>query len=115
LADNVLTLRSDAVRVLRHGPLEIDVDRLRVKAGNRLVPVAGLQLKLLLHLARHPDWVFTREQLLAELWGTEASHRDPKAVDVVVCRLRRKLGAASAVIESVRLFGYRLRSEKNMR
>ena len=97
------------VRIHRFGPLELDVDRLRVWVNGRPVALEGLQLKLLLCLARRPDWVFSRDRLLAEIWDADAD-RNPQAVDVVVCRLRRRLGAAGRLIESVRGFGYRLRS-----
>ena len=92
-------------RGLRSGDLEIDIDRLRVRVGGRAVAVDGLQLRLLLHFARHPDRVLSREQLLAEAW--RAGAHDPKVVDVLVCRLRKRLGVAARLIESVRSFGYR--------
>ena len=97
--------------VLRCGPLALDVHRLQVSVRGTPVRVSGLQLKLLLHFMRHPDWVFSREQLLSEVWGGDASERDPKVVDVLVSRLRRRLGpAAGDHLESVRHFGYRLRA-----
>jgi DNA-binding response OmpR family regulator len=90
--------------------LEVDFQRLQVVVGRRPLALEGLQLKLLLHFARHPDWVLTRSQLLTAVWGADAEHRDPKSVDVLVCRLRKQLGPAGASIESVRSFGYRLRT-----
>jgi two-component system phosphate regulon response regulator PhoB len=99
------------VRIHRFGPLELDVDRLRVWVGGQPVALEGLQLKLLLFLARRPDCVFSRERLLAEVWDADAD-RCPTTVDVVVCRLRRRLGAAGRLIESVRGFGYRLKSSQ---
>ncbi len=95
---------------MRNGELDLDVEQLRVRVGGRIVPLAGLQLRLLVYLARRPGWVFSREQLLKEVWGVEPSHRDLKTVDVLVCRLRRRLGIAGRVIESVRSFGYRMRT-----
>jgi DNA-binding response OmpR family regulator len=95
---------------MRNGPLDLDVEQLRVRVRGRIVPLAGLQLKLLLYLARRPGWVFSREQLLKEVWGVEPSHRDLKTVDVLVCRLKRRLGVAGRLIESVRSFGYRMRT-----
>jgi len=95
---------------MRNGPLDLDVEQLRVRVRGRTVPLAGLQLKLLLYLARRPGWVFSRVQLLKAVWGIEPSHRDLKTVDVLVCRLRRRLGVAGRLIESVRSFGYRMRT-----
>lgn len=108
----VPALAATDVRILINGPLELDVDRLRLRVDGRPISLGGLQLKLLLHLARHPDRVFTREQLLAELHGDDANDRDPKGIDVVVCRLRRKLGAAGGLVESVKSFGYRMKASQ---
>ena len=98
---------ASASRVLRcgAGDLEFDFDRLRLRVRGRTVAVDGLQLRLLLHFACHPDRVLSRAQLLAEVWGEEG--RDPKVVDVLVCRLRKRLDVAAHRIESVRSFGYR--------
>ena len=73
-------------QLLRIGLLEIDTDRLMVLVEGRPVPVDGLQLKLLLLLARHPDCVFTRERLLREVWGADGC-RDLKTITVLICRL----------------------------
>lgn len=95
--------------------LDVDIERLSVRVHGRTVNVTGKRLQLLLCLARRPDWVRTREQLLKELWGREGATRPLKSVDVVVCRLRRDLGVAGELIESVRSFGYRLRDEDSSR
>jgi two-component system phosphate regulon response regulator PhoB len=96
--------------VVRNGPLEIDLTRLSVRVNGRVVRLTGLQLKLVLHFARHPDWTFSRGQLLREVWGDEFAHGNPKVVDVVICRLRQRLGTAGTLIESVRSLGYRMSS-----
>jgi DNA-binding response OmpR family regulator len=89
------------------GDLIVDLERLRVSLDGHPVSVDGLQLRLLLHFARHPDCVFSRTQLLVDVWGGRADSRDPKVVDVLVCRLRKRLGRASCLIQSVRGHGYR--------
>lgn len=94
-------------RIRRYGDLEVDPDRLRVTVRGCIVPLDGLRLKLLLALLRHPDHVRSRADLLRDVWPAQAGRRDEKAVDVLVCRLRRDLGAAAYFIETVRSFGYR--------
>lgn len=97
------------VHVRRHAGMEIDLHRLRVTVDGRAIRLVGLQLKLLLHLLAHPERVFSREQLLDAVWPSgHESH--PQNVDVAVCRLRKALGDAGRLIESVRYFGYRLGS-----
>jgi DNA-binding response OmpR family regulator len=103
-----LCLAASNAPTLRNGPLEVDLERLSVRVRGKQVHMSGLQLKLLMHLARHADWVLTRSQLIAAVWGLDEV-RDPKVVDILVCRLRRRLGVAGRLIESVRSFGYRFR------
>jgi two-component system, OmpR family, phosphate regulon response regulator PhoB len=91
---------------LRHGPLEIDVVRLSARVDGCPVRLSAMQLRLLIHFARHPDRVYSRRQLLAAVWGPDSEHA-PARVDVMVSRLRRQLGAAGALIETTRGFGYR--------
>jgi two-component system, OmpR family, phosphate regulon response regulator PhoB len=93
--------------VRRHGPLEADLDRLHVRVDGRVVALEGLQLSLLVHFVRHPEKVMSRADLLREVWGPRSCARDEKSVDVLVCRLRRRLGPAGRLIQSVRSFGYR--------
>ncbi|HEY7010755.1 MAG TPA: winged helix-turn-helix domain-containing protein, partial [Jatrophihabitantaceae bacterium] len=59
---------------------------------------------LLAYLMRRPGWVFTRDQLLSEVWGY-SSPAGTRTVDVHIAQLRAKLGAASP-IRTVRGVGY---------
>jgi hypothetical protein len=73
------------------------------------VDLSRLEYDLLLFLARHPRQVFSRTQLLAQVWGhTRTSVR---TIDVHVSRLRTKLGPDSDVITTVYGLGYRLGDE----
>ncbi len=51
------------------------------------------ELQLLVTLASHPQRIMTREELYAEVWGSQPRHAD-RSVDVYVSRLRSKLGEA---------------------
>lgn len=93
------------------GRLEFDLAALRARVDGRPVALSGLQLRVLAHLCRHPGHVFSREELLADVWDESPRGHRTKAVDVVMCRLRRRLGGAGAMIESVRSTGYRLRAK----
>ena len=80
--------------------------------GRRLVTVDGTPLNLtptefdlLGHLIGRPGRVFTREELLAGVWGY-ASYAGTRTVDVHVAQLRGKLGAAASLIRTVRGVGY---------
>lgn len=66
------------------------------------------EYELLLRMLEHPMQVFTRDQLLNDIWGYEFDG-ESRTVDVHIRTLRMKLGAAGSQIETVRGVGYRLR------
>ena len=78
------------------------------RAGQE-VRLTAREFELLAYLARHPDQVLSREQILNAVWGYDF---DPgtKVLEVYIGYLRRKLGADSGEgpIETVRNVGYRL-------
>jgi hypothetical protein len=74
--------------------------------GGRRIELSRMEYDLLLFLARHPSQVFSRNQLLAQVWGH--THTGARTVDVHVSRLRTKLGADTDVIATVYGLGYRL-------
>ena len=67
------------------------------------------ELELLALLLRHPGRAFSRTYLLDVVWGVEAVSGD-RSVDNTILRLRRKLGHAGDLIETVWGVGYRLRA-----
>ncbi|MGW6940043.1 response regulator transcription factor [Streptomyces xanthophaeus] len=86
------------------GRLSLDpVSRTVLRDGDP-VELTATEFNLLAHLLRHEGQVFTREQLLAHVWGY-AGYRDTRMVDVFVSQLRAKLGDASP-IRTVRGVGY---------
>ncbi len=63
-------------------------------------------------LMEHPGWVFTRENLLSQIWGYEYTG-ETRTLDVHMGNLRRKLeetGAKDCIIETVRGMGYRIKT-----
>ncbi|HYN74933.1 MAG TPA: response regulator transcription factor [Candidatus Limnocylindria bacterium] len=86
------------------GSVTVDLPRRRVEAAGEEVELTATEFALLAHLARRPGRVFTREQLLSEVWGYEAA-AGTRTVDVHIAQLRAKLGAASP-IRTVRGVGY---------
>jgi DNA-binding response OmpR family regulator len=86
------------------GGLTLDSVQRRVFTGTDEIPLTATEFDLLAHLMRRPGRVFTREQLLSEVWGY-ASAAGTRTVDVHIAQLRAKLGAASP-IRTVRGVGY---------
>ena len=93
----------------RFGDLLIDQIRREVTLAGQPVSLTPLEFNLLATLASYPGRVFTRDQLLEQVWGANY-FGDDHVVDVHVANLRKKLGddpAAPRYIETVRGVGYR--------
>ena len=82
--------------------------RHEVRYRGKPVELTATEFKLLHFLARHPGWVFTRDQIVDNVRGEDYAVTD-RAVDVQVVGLRRKLGDAAEYIETVRGVGYRFK------
>lgn len=93
------------------GLLRVDTVSHKVTIKDQEVPLGPTEFKLLTFLMARPDRVFSRDQLLNAVWG---DHRfvDERTVDVYVRRLRSALGEESGKqIETVRGFGYKMKSQ----
>jgi two-component system, OmpR family, phosphate regulon response regulator PhoB len=95
--------------VLTIGPIEIDRSALRVRIDGDEIELTATEYKLLLTLAERRGRVQARAHLLETVWDA-APDIQTRTVDMHIQRLRMKLGVASDLIETVRGFGYRLRS-----
>jgi DNA-binding response OmpR family regulator len=95
--------------VRRAGPITADLATRSVTVADAVVSLAGKEYELLLHLLTDPTRVFTKEQLLREVWGFRSLGRT-RTLDSHASRLRRKLAAAGAgsVVVNVWGVGYRL-------
>lgn len=98
-----------SVDVLAFGPLKIDRAALTVQVDEQPVELTPTEYKLLLTLAERRGRVQGRGHLLETVWEA-APDIQTRTVDMHVQRLRAKLGVAGDLIETVRGFGYRLRS-----
>ena len=93
--------------VIRSGEVTVDDVTYTAKLGGRPLDLTFKEFELLKHLAQHPGRVFTREQLLQEVWGYDY-YGGTRTVDVHVRRLRAKLGPEhEQLIGTVRNVGYR--------
>ncbi len=92
----------------RVGGLVIDDARHTVTLEDRPLQLTLTEYKLLRFLARHPGRVFTRSQILDNIQDENVLVVD-RAIDVHVAAIRRKLGEAADLIETVRGVGYRFK------
>ena len=82
------------VREVSYDLLTVNMTRYELKVNDRVVDTPPKELELLFHLASNPNRVYTRDQLLDEVWGFEY-YGDSRTVDVHVKRLREKLEGVS--------------------
>ena len=82
------------VKEVSYDKLTVNMTRYELKVDGKVVDAPPKELELLFHLASHPNRVFTRDQLLDEVWGFEY-YGDSRTIDVHVKRLREKLAGAS--------------------
>jgi DNA-binding response OmpR family regulator len=86
--------QTDDKRRIKFDNLELDLSRYELKVNAELIEAPPKEMELLYFLASHPGRVFTRDQLLDEVWGFEY-YGDSRTIDVHVKRLREKLEGAS--------------------
>jgi two-component system phosphate regulon response regulator PhoB len=95
---------------LKAGPIEIDPVTHDVRIQGAPTQLRPLEYKLLQLLVSDPGRVFTREELLEQVWEMRGEI-NTRTVDVHVRRLRVSLGPAADVVETVHGFGYRARRD----
>ena len=95
--------------VMRVGALQIDTVTREVRIGETIVEVSAMEYALLTHLAAEPRRVFTKHELLRDVWGFRAQGRT-RTLDSHACRLRNKLAVTGdrRWIENLWGVGYRL-------
>ena len=94
---------------LAFGDIHMDLAAHRVTRGGRHIHLGPTEFRLLRYLLEHPGRVFSREQLLDAVWGSDV-YVEPRTVDVHIRRLRRALneGQNADPIRTVRSAGYAL-------
>ncbi len=100
--------QADVHEQLRCGEMVLDMAAHRLTCGGQEVHVGPTEFKLLRFLMTHPERVFSRAQLLDQVWGAHVVVEE-RTVDVHIRRLRKALeaGGCPACIQTVRWVGYR--------
>jgi two-component system phosphate regulon response regulator PhoB len=98
-----------AAERLEFADLVMDLAAHRVRRGGRDIHLGPTEFRLLRHLIEHPGRVFSREQLLNAVWGSEV-YVEPRTVDVHIRRLRLAVNVDDEpdLIRTVRSAGYAL-------
>lgn len=84
------TAQAEEAKEVSYDKLIVNMTRYELKVNGKVVDTPPKELELLFHLASNPNRVYTRDQLLDEVWGFEY-YGDSRTIDVHVKRLREKL------------------------
>ncbi len=100
---------TSAEEVLRFADLALDLVAHRVSRAGRPIHLGPTEFRLLRFLMQHPGRVFSREQLLDQVWGHDV-YVEARTVDVHIRRLRKAINVGSALdlVRTVRSAGYAL-------
>lgn len=99
-------------KTLTIGSISLDVQNYTVKKDNKVIHLTLKEFELFALLMKTPNRVFTRQELLNQVWG-EHFVGETRTVDVHIGTLRTKLGDASHLIKTIRGVGYRLEEEND--
>ena len=94
--------------ILQFGNLKIDVSKCRVWIGNDEAQLTSTEFKILALLSSRPGHVFTREQFINNIQG-ENIFVTGRTIDTHMAGLRKKIGEAANLIETIRGIGYRFK------
>jgi two-component system, OmpR family, phosphate regulon response regulator PhoB len=91
------------------GSLSVDPGKHEVRVGSKMVDMGATEFRLLRFFVAHPERVYSRAQLLDQVWG-DHSFIEERTVDVHILRLRKALApfGAEELVQTVRGAGYRL-------
>ena len=94
---------------LEYGPLMVDPSRHEARAHGQLLDIGATEFRLLRFFVAHPERVFSRAQLLDQVWG-DHTFIEERTVDVHILRLRKALATSQIeeLVQTVRGAGYRL-------
>jgi two-component system phosphate regulon response regulator PhoB len=98
-----------AARMLQGGPINVDLNAMRVSMNGGTIDLTPTEYRLLVTLMERRGRVQSRQQLLETAWDIHA-RIETRTVDMHVQRLRAKLGRHGSLIETVRGFGYRFKA-----
>jgi DNA-binding response OmpR family regulator len=98
----------DANEIIDLPLLKINLKEYKVMCQNQEMVLPPKEMEMLYFLALHPNQVFTRQQLLEQIWGLDFEG-DPRTVDVHIKRVREKLGGSNPywVVKTIRGVGYK--------
>ena len=107
------TSKEVVVKEVKYYKLSVNMTRYELRIDGKIVDTPPKELELLFYLASNPNRVYTRDQLLDEVWGFEY-YGDSRTIDVHIKRLREKLEGVSDkwALKTVWGVGYKFESDE---
>lgn len=110
---SVLRRNGKGSTVLRCKDIELDTLTGLVSKGGRRIVLTKLEYKILSIMMSHPYRLFTRDEILADIWDISGNFVNDNTLSVTMKRIREKLGDTDgSIIRTVRGMGYRLEVEQ---
>lgn len=95
--------------LLHCGDIVMNTETCRVKRGTEEIALTRLEYRILLNMMSWPGRLFTRDEILADIWDVSGNFVNDNTLSVTMKRLREKLGDSDAqIIRTVRGMGYRM-------
>lgn len=106
---NALRRGSQEREVLQCGQIELDVEGGKVRVAGEEVALTKLEYKILSSMMSYPGKLFTRDEILSDVWDFSGNFVNDNTLSVTMKRLREKLGDTEGrIIKTVRGMGYRI-------
>ncbi len=99
--------KKDIKQIIEIGSVKINLEKHEVTVKGKKVDLTPTEFKILKILSENEGRVFTRDELLDNLWGAEKTVVD-RTIDVHIRHLREKLGQAGSLIKNLRGVGYKI-------
>jgi DNA-binding response OmpR family regulator len=96
-------------RTMTIGALQVDLEARRVRVQGSVIPLTAKELAIVEVLAMRPGGAVARSHLLESVWG-DADEAAEASLEVLIARIRRKLGDAAPMLRTLRGIGYSLQS-----
>lgn len=96
-------------RILRCGGIHLNPETGKVRCDEKEISLTKLEYKILFNMMSHPGRLFTRDEILADVWDMSGNFVNDNTLSVTMKRLREKLGDTDGrLIKTVRGMGYRI-------
>lgn len=114
VAANLRKLHHVESSLVQLGDLLLNTQKqtMSIRGEGRDEDLTRIEFKLLTLFARHPDWVFSRKQILEKIWPDKINVSD-RTIDSHISNLRKKISNTGVLIEAVHGSGYRLKLENS--